>query len=294
MRTEIETAVQLLRGQDPKALDQALALLQDTVFSFSMKVCGRREDAEDTMQEVLMKSLRFLPQFESSKALAVWLYKVARSRCLMSRRRSKFAPRENLSLENLMPERSELAALSGGRGSTPEASAMRGEDARRLQEVVRKLPPEYRLILVLHDMEELSDKEIAQITHLRPGTVRVRLHRARLFVRKELARRDGHGRRWPLRIAAPPKKTPEHRPGRCKAMFAELSDYLDDALDDSLCEQLEKHLDGCQSCQACLSSLEETVRRGRQTRGARPDPRKAAKVREALLPELQKAVAGRA
>ena len=78
MRAEIEQAVQLLRGQDPKAMDQALALLQDTVFSFSMKVCGQREDAEDTMQEVLMKSMRFLPQFESSKALAVWLYKVAR------------------------------------------------------------------------------------------------------------------------------------------------------------------------------------------------------------------------
>ena len=54
---------------------------------------------------------------------------------------------------------------------------------------IQKLPPEYRLILVLRDMEELSDGDVAEITGLRLGTVRVRLHRARLFVRKGLARR---------------------------------------------------------------------------------------------------------
>jgi len=294
MRAEIEQAVQLLRGQDPQALDQALTLLQDTVFSFSMKVCGQREDAEDTMQEVLMKSMRFLPQFESSKALAVWLYKVARSRCLMSRRTSKFAPKESLSLENLMPDRSELAGLSGGPGETPELCALRSEDARQLQEVVRKLPPDYRLIVILHDMEELSDKEIAEIMHLRPGTVRVRLHRARLFVRKELAKKNGQAGSARPRPRARPVKASPRRSARCKAMFAELSDYLDDVLDDSLCEELEKHLGGCQPCQAFLSSLEETVQRCQQAPSARPDQQKAAAVRKALLSELQKAIAGRA
>jgi len=51
-----------------------------------MRACGQRQDAEDTMQEVLLKSIRHLPKFDSPKALVVWLYKVAKSRCLMSRR----------------------------------------------------------------------------------------------------------------------------------------------------------------------------------------------------------------
>src|ERR1039457_3673143 len=89
MRFEIEQAVQLLQRGDDAALEQALALLQNTVFSFSMRVCGRREDAEDTMQEVLLKSVPHLPKFDSPKALVVWLYKVAKNRCLMSRRRRK-------------------------------------------------------------------------------------------------------------------------------------------------------------------------------------------------------------
>ena len=294
MRAEIERAVQLLQSRDAKALEQAIALLQNTVFSFSMKVCGQREDAEDTMQEVLIKSLRYLPQFESPQALSVWLYKVARTRCLMSRRKSKFAPRESLSLENLMPDRQELETLSGGASGTPESSILRGEDARGMQEAVRKLPPEYRVVLVLHDMEELSDKEIAQIMRVRPGTVRVRLHRARLFVRKELARRDAHGLPRRLRRALPPVKKASHpRSGRCQAMFAELSNYLDDALDDSLCEKLEKHLDGCRPCQGFLSSLEEAIERCRQTPDVRPDAQKAAKLRQGLLSEYQKALAER-
>src|ERR1035437_9164022 len=69
MRSEIEQAVQLLQRRDGAALEQALALLQNTVFSFSMRVCGQREDAEDTMQEVLLKSVPHLPKFESPKAL---------------------------------------------------------------------------------------------------------------------------------------------------------------------------------------------------------------------------------
>jgi RNA polymerase sigma-70 factor (ECF subfamily) len=212
----------------------------------------------------------------------------------MSRRTSKFAPKESLSLENLMPDRSELAGLSGGPGETPERSALRSEDARRLQEVVRKLPPEYRLVLILHDMEELSDKEIAEIMHLRPGTVRVRLHRARLFMRKELAKKNGQAPPARPRATAMPVKASPRRSARCKVMFAELSDYLDDVLDDSLCEELEKHLDGCQPCRAFLSSLEETVHRCQQTPDARPDQQEAAAVRKALLSELQKAIAGRA
>src|SRR5512146_2130073 len=127
MRAEIEKAVELLQSGDDAKLEQALALLQNTVFSFSMKVCGHREDAEDTMQDVLLKSVRYLPTFDSPKALTVWLYKVARNRCLMSRRRSKFAPREHLSLEELMPDRQELDTLAHAADLSPEQSLLRGE-----------------------------------------------------------------------------------------------------------------------------------------------------------------------
>ena len=153
MRSEIEQAVQLMQRGDDQALEQALALLQNTVFSFSMRVCGQRQDAEDTMQEVLLKSVPLLPKFDSPKALVVWLYKVAKTRCLMSRRRSKFAPNRELSLEELMPDRRELEKLSSESGINPERFAIRSEEAGMLREAIQKLPAQYRIVLVLRDME---------------------------------------------------------------------------------------------------------------------------------------------
>jgi RNA polymerase sigma-70 factor, ECF subfamily len=288
VRPEIEQVVQLIQRKDSKSLEEALALLQKTVFSFSIKVCGQRQDAEDTMQEVLLKSVPNLPKFNNPKALMVWLYKVAKNRCLMSRRKSKFAPKEDLSLEELMPDRRELQKLWGSPDGTPETSLLRRENAKRLREAVQRLPAEYRLILVLRDMEELSDADVAEITGLRLGTIRVRLHRARLFVRKELAKQDQHRmRRQTAKPSEEMRLSVQPRQRRCKEMFAELSNYLDDELDDSLCEELEKHMDGCEPCKAFLSSLEKSIQQCRMATDESPDPRVAARLRRELMAEYQ-------
>lgn len=278
VRAEIEEAVRLLQRGDDKSLEEALSLLQNTVFSFSMRVCGQREDAEDTMQEVLLKAVPHLPKFDNPKALLVWMYKVAKNRCLMSRRRSKFAPRQELSLDELMPDRKELEQLSTGSGINPELLAMRGERAERLRRAIQKLPPPYRIVLVLRDMEGLSDDEVAEITGIRSGTVRVRLHRARLFVRKELMKTFAALPSGKL-VKTHVLESDSSRPKRCRALFAELSNYLDETLDDSMCDQLEKHLDGCAPCQTFLKTLETTIAACREMPGDNPDPHKVARLR---------------
>jgi len=287
MRKEIEQAVALLEKKDARAMEQALELLQGTVFSFSMKVCGQREDAEDTMQEVLVKALPYLPKFESPRALLVWLYKVAKNRCLMSRRKSKFAPKQALSLDELMPDRQELAHLAREGPVNPESLAIRSQQARRLREVIQELPSPYRIILVLRDMEGLTDEEVGDITGLKPGNVRVRLHRARLFVRQKLARsnKNAAGRKAPLPLHPASAKS-EKRPASCKALFAQLSNYLDEELDDSLCEKLEKHFAGCEPCKAFLASLEATIERLRNTPSESMTKASAAKIRRDLLKQF--------
>jgi RNA polymerase sigma-70 factor (ECF subfamily) len=296
MRSEIEQAVRLLQRGDDAALEQALALLQNTVFSFSMRVCGQREDAEDTMQEVLLKSVPHLPKFDSPKALVVWLYKVAKSRCLMSRRRSKFAPKPDLSLEDLMPDRKELEQMDADGSVNPEMFAIRSEEAGLLRNAIQQLPPQYRIILVLRDMEGLTDEEVAEITGLRPGTVRVRLHRARLFVRKELMKGlKPSSKRAAVASSIASHEQPSHaqpRPMRCKAMFAELSNYLDEQLDDSLCEELEQHLNGCEPCKAFLVTLAATIEQCRSFPAACPASKNALRLRKQLMQnyELARAV----
>jgi len=272
---------------DDQALERALALLQNTIFSFSMKVCGHREDAEDTMQEVLAKSVPQLPKFESPRALLVWLYKVAKTRCLMSRRKGKFAPAQELSLDALRPDRDELEHLGGDGGINPEMFAIRSEQASRLRDAIQRLPPQYRIVLVLRDMEGLTDEEVAEITGLRPVNIRVRLHRARLFVRKELMKTwalPPHGRRKRSSTAPEPL-----RPKSCKAMFAELSNYLDAQLDDSLCAELEQHLAGCSPCKVFIATLEATIDQCRKAPAGLPAPRKAARLRKDLTQSYRQA-----
>jgi len=288
MRSDIDQAITLLKRGDEDALEKALALLQGSVFAFGMRVCGQREDAEDTMQEVLVKALPHLPRFDNSRALAAWLYKVAKNRCLMSRRKSKFAPKQELSLEELMPDREELAQLDKLPDLSPESYAIRGEQGQRLREAIRNLPPHYRIVLVLRDMEGFTDEEVGEITGLRPGTIRVRLHRARLFVRRELARANqGHRASGRLRRdAAVPSRT-----GRCRKMFAGLSDYLDGELDDFSCEEIETHLNGCEPCQKFLRSLEATIQSCQQSPVESPDQQRAAELRRQLLATYSRALA---
>jgi RNA polymerase sigma-70 factor (ECF subfamily) len=238
---------------------------------------------------VLLKSVPYLPKFNSPKALVVWLYKVAKNRCLMSRRKSKFAPVRELSLEELMPDRKELEQLSADGRINPEAYAIHSENASHLREAIQRLPAQYRIVLVLRDMEGLTDDEVAEITGLRPGTVRVRLHRARLFVRKEMmsARKPRTLKPSPPVISS--EKPP--RPARCKELFAELSNYLDDQLDDSLCGELEKHIGGCGPCQVFLASLEATIEQCRKAPAECPTSKEATRLRKELVRNYKRAVA---
>ena len=290
MRSDIEQAILLLKRGDGDAMGKAVALLQRSVFAFSMRVCGQRQDAEDTMQEVLVKSLPYLAKFDSSKALAVWLYTVAKNRCLMSRRKSKFAPKVKLSLEELMPDRDDFERLDGRISVSPEGAAIRGEEGQRLREAIRSLPPHYRIVLVLRDMEGLTDEEVAEITGLRQGTIRVRLHRARLFVRKELAKLNRSTKNRVARRAHRSVEAPS-RTGRCKKIFAELSDYLDGTLDDFSCEELEAHMNGCQPCKKFLRSVANTIKQCRRLPSDRPDPNEAAALRQQILASYSRALA---
>ena len=272
MRARLNEAISLLRTDDPKRVGEAIALLQGTVFAFSMKVCGHHEDAEDTMQEVLFRSLPYLRKIDNPRALAVWLYTVTRNRCWRSRRKSSFAPKQMLSLDELMPDRDELQRLLQDRSPGPEASTVRGEEAQLLHKAVLQLPPPYRIVLVLHDMEELDTDLVAQILNLQPGTVRVRLHRARLAVRKILARLlDGHTRSSLAEETVLQEDRPRRerakagrRDPQCRAIFANLSEYLDRQLDQAACKRMQHHMETCPACVLFLNDLSSAIDRCRQ------------------------------
>lgn len=258
MRTELIQASQLLQKNTPEAVEEAIGLLQNTVFSFSMKMCGHRQDAEDTMQEVLYRSLKHLGKLEGPNALAAWLYTVARNRCYRMRR-GHFEGSKKLSLDELLPDDDELRSLLVESQSGPEAAAIHGEERHLLHQAVLGIPTPLRMVLVLHDMEELTSEQIAAILGLQTGTVRVRLHRARLAVRKEMSR---------LLKGMPEQKTSgkrriAERPAECRELFANLSEYLDARVQTRTCEQMRAHIERCPACVAFLKDLRTAIDRCR-------------------------------
>ncbi len=189
MNPQIEQALEILKSSDTQAFEQALATLQSAVYSFGMKVCGNREDAEDTAQETLLRLARQLKDFPDARALAVWLYKVARTQCLMSRRKSKFAPAQMLSLDALMPHsEADGHAVVKSWEITPEEIVLQREIRDKLEKAILTLPKPYRLVLILRDMEQLDTREVAEVMGISEETTKMRLHRARVYVRNALAK----------------------------------------------------------------------------------------------------------
>lgn len=280
MRPELIKATELLATKDSASIDEAIGLLQETVYSFSMRVCGHPEDAEDNMQEVLYRSLPHLARITEPRALAVWLYTVTRNRCWTTRRKSKFVPEATLTLEDLMPDDAEMASLMADPQATPERSAILREQDHLLQQAILRVPSMYRLILILHDVEDLDTGEIAKITSLREGTVRVRLHRARLFVRREMA----GGKAPAARAKSGGRSATAPRGTSCKKMFASLSEYLDGRLDDQACDKMQRHISECAPCVAFLRDLERTTERC-QALDTECPPRAAETVRKLLAQE---------
>jgi len=269
MRARLQEAIALLRNDDPEQTGRALALLQSTVFAFSMKVCGHHEDAEDTMQEVLLRSVPHLRKITDPRAMAVWLYKVTRNRCWRSRRKPSLAPSVTLSLDELMPDHDELQQLLQDRAPSPEQQVADGQQARLLHEAVLQLPPMYRIVLVLHDMEELDTDVVAGILDLQPGTVRVRLHRARLALRRIVAQQaSAPAASGPAdhKTGSDRKTEAEKKPKRdpkCCAIFANLTEYLDGRLPAPACEEIKAHMEACPPCMAFLNDLSAAIDRCR-------------------------------
>lgn len=258
MRSDLDMAVELLQGPKVENLQAALHLIQGTVFSFSMKLCRHREDAEDTTQDVLISSLKHLAKIPNSSALSVWLYTAVRNRCW--RNRSRAAHAESVSLDDLTgDDRHRLLAATG---LSPEQKASQDENDYLFRNAVSRLPPQYRIVMALHDMEDLDTDQVAQALFLEPGAVRVRLHRARLLLRKEVEAVFGaHSKRHrhPERVTTRPSRD-------CGGIVSGLSKYPGSGMESRGCGQIPRHMEACSQYAGFIRDLKLVLDRCRSLR----------------------------
>jgi RNA polymerase sigma-70 factor (ECF subfamily) len=176
-----------IRQGKPEAFDALIERYGRRLFAFGMRMCGHRQDAEDVFQDTLLKAYQGLERLRDSGAVRTWLYRVASNQCLMNRRKRE--PAREISLEQLGPkgfEEGDMEEIADW-SRLPDNDAARSELRRSLERAILQLPPDYRVVLLLRDVEGLSTREVAEALELRRGAVKMRLHRARMALRQRLA-----------------------------------------------------------------------------------------------------------
>jgi RNA polymerase sigma-70 factor (ECF subfamily) len=160
---------------------------EQKLYNFSFRMCRDATDAEDTVQETFLNVFRYLKDFRYETKFKNWLYRVAASTCIKKRRKSKFAPEREISLDEFYPQgEAEVPDQVPKWAQMPLEKLLNNELLDKISEAIFTLPEKYRLVIVLRDIEGFSTAETAQILSLSDANVKVRLHRARLFLRDKL------------------------------------------------------------------------------------------------------------
>ncbi|HHP7236123.1 MAG TPA: RNA polymerase sigma factor [Desulfobacterales bacterium] len=160
---------------------------EQKLYNFALRMCGDVCDAEDLVQETFLTAFRYLKDFRFETKFKNWLYRIATSACIKKRRKSKYAPERELSLDEYAAE-NESATTENvpDWAQVPLEQLLSEELSIMIQEAILSLPEKYRIVIILRDLEGFSTIEAAQILSLKESNVKVRLHRARLYLRDKL------------------------------------------------------------------------------------------------------------
>ena len=166
---------------DAEAFDRFAEHFGAKIFHYSWLMCGQREDAEEVVQEALLRVFENLGNLREPARVRPWVFQIAKNACLMKRRKSAFAPAHELSLDE-----NRVGAEVPDMGDLPDARVIQLQTRAVLDQAIASLPENYRCVILLRDVEDLSTLETAQILDLSEDVVKMRLHRARVAVRKTL------------------------------------------------------------------------------------------------------------
>jgi RNA polymerase sigma-70 factor (ECF subfamily) len=167
--------VQRFREGDPSAFNQLVLKYRNRVMGIATRMLGDRIEAEDLAQDVFVKVYHGLQGFQGESLFSTWLYRVTANSCLNRRKKQQREAQVAQAVEDPGP------IFSNG-ASNPHTLLEKKELKVLLEKAIQSLPREQRMVLILRDIEGLSYEEIAESLGLELGTVRSRLHRARLDV----------------------------------------------------------------------------------------------------------------
>ena len=170
---------------DPDAFRFLVERYQGEVYGLALRVLGRAEDAEDLVQETFLRAFRALGRYDPTRPFGAWLHTIAARLCIDHHRRNRAKlvsltqPEEGTSGEERTIELEDPA-------DRPDEEVEKSELARRLDALVQELPPDSRTAILLRHQQDLPYEEIARVLGVPIGTVKARIHRARIMLKQKL------------------------------------------------------------------------------------------------------------
>lgn len=178
--------IRKLRERDEKAFREIVERYGDRIYNLTYRMLGSREEAEDVSQEVFITVFKSIDSFRGDSKFSTWLYRIAVNHC---KNRIKYLARrhdrdQSEYEEEMLREQAAGAATAPNPAPRPDTQLEGVELEQIMQRCIALLDEEHRAVIVLRDVEDLSYEEICAITNLPIGTVKSRLHRARLALKK--------------------------------------------------------------------------------------------------------------
>jgi RNA polymerase sigma-70 factor, ECF subfamily len=186
--------IERLAGHDERAFNELVQAYEQRVYRLVLRMVGRRDEAEDMAQEVFVQVFKAIGTFRGESKLGTWIYRIAVNLC---KNRIKYLSRRHSSDEDELEPLAERTALderkSGAVGETsrPDQAVEGYQIEKIVQECMAGIDPDFREVLVLRDVEDLSYEELCEVTGLPDGTVKSRLHRARAMLKAAVEQRLG-------------------------------------------------------------------------------------------------------
>ena len=167
-------------GGDPSAFNRLMAEHERKMYAVALRMCGNREDAQDCLQEAMLRIYRSISSFKGQSSFGTWVYRITMNTCLDELRRKK--NKAAASLDSLV----DAGWSPTDESDTPEKHSERKALRRELSGAIRELPEDMRSAVVLRDIHGYSYDEIAQVLDVNVGTVKSRISRAREKLRGKL------------------------------------------------------------------------------------------------------------
>jgi len=157
------------------------------IYNLGLRVCNSPDEAEDLVQETFLRAFNSWDKFEGRSDATTWMYTIAVRACRRMHRKRAGEPSHMQTIDQLLPDEGDGVVDVPAPDDGPLDDVLRKEAQGVVDRAIGKLPVSFRLALVLKDIAELSINEVADILGVKPATVKTRVHRARLLLRKELA-----------------------------------------------------------------------------------------------------------